>query len=158
LIQPAITRYYQRLVGVEILEAPGSILDGLAEETGVPFIRYRDQPWAKEYPTPYNIMNNIYDYLDKIGRDPYFYIKQDGYFNGYFSAASDLLTHYDALSLMTGVDVAGIPELYASARQRAYKINVSEEDLSQMSFSALIGPEPKENDLDSFLFRMQKTI
>ena len=45
LIQPAITRYYQRLVAVEMLEAPGSILDELAEETGVPYIRYEDQPW-----------------------------------------------------------------------------------------------------------------
>jgi hypothetical protein len=152
LIQPAITRYYQRLVGGEMLEAPGSILDVLAEETGVPYIRYRDQPWASEYPTPYNIMNNIYDYLDTIGRDPYFYTKADGFFSGYFDAAADLLTHYDALSLMTGVDVAGIPELYASNRQQAYKIKLLEEDMYQMSFSALIGPEPKESDLNSFLF------
>lgn len=152
LIQPAITRYYQRLVAAEILEVPGSILDELAEETSVPYVRYRDQPGAKGYPTPYDIMDNIYEYLDTIGRDPYFYAKQDGFFNGYFGAAADLLTHYDALSLMTGVDVAGIPELYASARQRAYKINMLEEDLSQMSFSALIGPKPKDGDLNSFLF------
>jgi hypothetical protein len=152
LIQPAITRYYQRLVDVEMLEAPGAILDQLANETGVPYIRYSDQPWAREYPTPYDIMDNIYDYLDTIGRDPYYYAKQDGFFNGYFEAAADLLTHYEALSLMTGVDVAGIPELYASARQRAYKINRLEEDLSRMSFSALIGPKPKEGDLSSFLF------
>jgi hypothetical protein len=152
LIQPAITRYYERLVGVEMMEAPGSFLDALAEETGVPYIRYKDQPWAREYPTPYNIMNNIYDYLDTIGRDPYFYTKQDGFFNGFFEAAADLLTHYEALSQMTGVDVAGIPELYATNRQQAYKIKLLEEDMSQMSFSAQIGPAPKESDLDSFRF------
>jgi hypothetical protein len=152
LIQPAITRYFQRLVAVRMLEAPGSILDQLAEETDVPYIRYRDQPWARENPTPYNIMNNIYDYLDIIGRDPYIYSKPEGFFNGYFDAAGELLTHYDALCLMTGVDVTGIPELYASARQRAYKIKFLEDYVSQMSFSALMGPAPKASDLYSFLF------
>ncbi len=152
LIQPAITRYYQRLVAVEMLEAPGSILDELAEETGVPYIRYKDQPWARENPTPYNIMNNIYDYLEQIGRDPYIYPKPDGFFNGFFDSAGELLTHYDALCSMTGVDAAGIPELYASARQKAYKIKFLEDYASQMSFSALMGPAPKASDIHSFLF------
>jgi hypothetical protein len=152
LIQPAITRYFQRLVAVEMLEAPGSILDELAEETGVPYIRYKDQPWARENPTPYNIMNNIYDYLEQIGRDPYIYIKPEGFFDGYFDAAGELLTHYDALCLMTGVDVAAIPELYASARQQAYKIKFLEDYASLMSYSALMGPAPKASDIDSFLF------
>jgi hypothetical protein len=152
LIQPAITRYYQRLVAVEILEAPGSLLDDLADETGVPYIRYADQPWARANPTPYNIMNNIYDYLEQIGRDPYFYSKPAGFFNGFFDASGDLLTHYDALSQMTDVDAAGIPELYASARQQAYKIKFLEDPTSLMSFSALMGPSPKASDIHSFLF------
>ncbi len=152
LIQPAITRYFQRLVAVEMLEAPGSILDELAEETGVPYIRYKDQPWAKENPTPYNIMNNIYDYLEQIGRDPYIYCKPEGFFNGYFDAAGELLTHYEELCLMTGVDVAAIPELYASARQQAYKIKFLEDYTSLMSFSALMGPSPKASDIQSFLY------
>jgi pimeloyl-ACP methyl ester carboxylesterase len=152
LIQPAITRYFQRTVAVDMLEAPGSILDQLSQETGVPYIRYEDQPWAAANPSPYNIMNNIYDYLDTIGRDPYFYSKPDGFFSGYFDAAAELLIHYDDLCQMTGVDVAEIPELYASARQRAYKIRNLEDDASQISLSALIGPVPKASDLHSFLF------
>ncbi len=152
LIQPAITRYYQRLVAVEMLEAQGSILDGLAEETGVPYIRYEDQPWARENPTPFNIMDNIYEYIDLIGRDPYFYSKPDGFFDGFFDAAADLLTHYDKLSHMTGVDAAEIPELYASARQRAYKIKFLADYASLMSYSAMMGPAPKLNDIQSFLF------
>jgi hypothetical protein len=127
LIQPAITRYYQRLVAAEMLEAPGSILDELAEETGVPYIRYKDQPWARENPTPFNIMNNVYEYLAQINRDPYFYSKPDGFFNGFFKEAANQLTHYDALNSMTGVDAAEIPELYASARQQAYKIKFLED-------------------------------
>jgi hypothetical protein len=152
LIQPAITRYYQRLVAVEMLEAPGSILDELAEETGVPYIRYKDQPWARANPTPFNIMDNIYDYIDQIVRDPYIYSKPAGFFNAFFDAAADLLTHYDKLSQMTGVDAAGISELYASARQQAYKIKFLEDYSSLMSYSALLGPAPKVDDIQSFLF------
>jgi hypothetical protein len=152
LIQPAITRYYQRLVAVEMLEAPGSILDDLAAETGVPYIRYADQPWARGNPTPYNIMNNIYDYIDIIGRDPYIWAKPAGFFNGFFDAAADLLTHYDKLNQMTGVDTAGIPEMYASARQEAYKIKFLEDYASLMSYSALLGPAPKLDEIQSFLF------
>jgi hypothetical protein len=151
LIQPAITRYYQRLVAVEMLEAPGSILDELAEETGVPYIRYEDQPWAIANPTPFTIMNNIYDYIDLIGRDPYIYSKPAGFFNGFFDAAADLLTHHDKLSRMTGVDATGISELYASARERAYKIKFWEDYASLMFYSALLGPAPKVDDIQSFL-------
>jgi hypothetical protein len=151
LIQPAITRYYQRLVAVEMLEALGSILDDLGEETGVPYIRYADQPWARANPSPYDIMNNIYDYIDQVGRDPYIYSKPDGFFNGFFDAAADLLTHYDALNLMIGFDAAEIPELYASERQQAYKIKFLEDYSSLMSFSSLLGPTPKPKDIHSFL-------
>ena len=53
---------------------------------------------------------------------------------------------------MTGVDAAAIPELYAAARQRAYKIKFLEDYTSLMSFSALLGPAPKASDIHSFLF------
>jgi hypothetical protein len=151
LIQPAITRYYQRLVAVEMLEASGSILDDLAKETGVPYIRYADQPWRSDNPSPYDIMNNIYDYIDQIGRDPYIYSKPDGFFSGFFDTAADLLTHYDGLNLMTGVDAAGIPELYASSRQQAYKIKFLEDYSTLMTSTALMGPIPKPNVIHSFL-------
>jgi len=152
LIQPAITWYYQKLLEVEMLEAPGSILDQLAQETGVPYIRYADHPEARNNPSPHRVMNYIYAYLDAIGRDPYIYPNPDGYFDGYFDAAADLLTHFGGLSQMTGVDVSGISELYASARQNAYKIKFLEDDATRMSFSALIDPEPRASDLESFLF------
>jgi pimeloyl-ACP methyl ester carboxylesterase len=152
LIQPAITRYYQRLVAAEMLEAPGSILDDLAAETGVPYIRYADQPWARENPTPFNIMNNIYDFINQIGRDPYIWAKPAGFFNGFFDSAADLLTQYDKLNQMTGVDTAAIPELYASARQQAYKIKFLEDYATLLSHSALLGPAPKFDEIRSFLF------
>jgi hypothetical protein len=152
MIQPAITRYYQRLVAVQMLEAPGSILDELAEETGMPYIRYADQPWAQANPSPFTIMNNIYDYIERIGRDPYIYIKPDGFFNGFFDAAADLLTQYEELNQMTGVDTAGIEELHASARQQAYKIKFLEDYASLMTQSSLLGPSPKIQDIQSFLF------
>jgi hypothetical protein len=97
-------------------------------------------------------MNNIYDNLDSIDRDPYIYTKKDGFFDGYFDAAAEVLTHFDGLCQMTGVNASGISELYASARQDAYKIKFLEDDSSRMSFSALIDPEPSSFDLESFLF------
>jgi hypothetical protein len=152
LIQPAITRYFQRLVAGEMLEASGSVLDQLAEETGVPYIRYKDQPGARTNPTPYNIMNNIYEYLEQIGRDPYIYVKPEGFFDGFFDAAGELLTHYDDFCTMTGVDVAGIPELHASSREKAYKIKFLEDDTSLMTYSSLMGPAPRADDIHSFLY------
>jgi hypothetical protein len=152
LIQPAITRYFQRLVAVELLEAQGSILDQLAEETGIPYIRYKDQPWARVNPSPFNIMDNIYDYIEQIGRDPYIYSKPADFFSGFFDAAGELLTHSEKLSQMTGVDATGISELYASARQQAYKIKFLQDYASLMSYSALLGPAPDLNDIQSFLF------
>lgn len=152
LIQPAITWYYQKLMEVEMLEAPGSILDQLAQETGVPYIRYADHPEARNNPSPHRVMNYIYGYLDAIGRDPYIYPKPDGYFDGYFDAAAEVLTHFDGLCQMTGVNVSGISELYSSARQDAYKIKFLEDDASRMFFSALVDPEPRSSELESFLF------
>ena len=119
LIQAAVSRYYQRLIASGTLEAPGSILDQLASETGVPYIRWRDQPGNSGTPTPNQIMSNVYAYLEIIDRDPYIYTKADGFFWGFFAAASDLLVQYSSLNEMIGMDSAMIPELYASSRQKA---------------------------------------
>jgi hypothetical protein len=140
LIQPAVSRDYQRQIAAEMLEAPGSIMDQLAEETGVPYIRWLDKPESGGTSTPYRVMNNIYDYLEEIDRDPYIYIKKDGFFWGFFSASSNLLSHYGTLNEMTGVDTAGIGEMYASARGSAYKYRGQGQTEIQVRSSALMGP------------------
>lgn len=121
MIQVALSRTEQRQIAVEMLEAPGSLLDKLAEETGVPFLRWHEIPGNTWTPSPYQVMRNIYDYLDRIKRDPYIFKEAEGYFNGFFEAAADLLTQYPKLCEMIGMDAASIPHLYASSRQRAYK-------------------------------------
>jgi hypothetical protein len=121
LIQTSLSWEYQQLVQAEMLEAPGSLLDQLAAETGVPYVRYRDLPNADPNPTPNQILNHIYDYLDQIGRDPYICSKPSEFFNGHRAAASAFLTKLETLNLMTGTNAAEIGELYAAARTRAYK-------------------------------------
>jgi hypothetical protein len=97
-------------------------------------------------------MNNIYDYLEKIGRDPYIVTMPDGFLRGYFESAGALLTQYDALCMMTGVDVAGIPEMYASERQQAYKSKLSSDTAFMKKFSTLMGPQPKTKDLRKMIY------
>ncbi len=135
LIQTALSWPYQRYVAVRMLEAPGSILHQLGDETGIPYVPFRDQSGADPDPTPNEIQNYIYDYLETIGRDPYICSKPDGFFNGHFEAAADFLTEVATLNLIIGVDAAGIPEMYAAAREEAYKTRLvgSEESSGQAS-------------------------
>ena len=147
LIQTALTWPYQRSVSVEKLEAPGSILDQLAAETGVPYVRYSDQPGASQDPTPNQIMNSIYEYIDRIGRDPYICSKPAAFFQGQRKAARAFLTRPDTLSLMIGMDAALIPEMYAAARGQAYKTKYAGGYTYGIDFSALVGPPPSEAQL-----------
>ncbi len=147
LIQTALSWPYQRLVSVEMMEAPGSILDLLAAETGIPYVRYRNRPGANQNPTPNQIMNYIYEYIDLIGRDAYIVTKPVRYFNGLRAAARELLTRRDTLSRMIGMDASFIPEMYASARARAYKMKLAEGFSNDLDYSAFIGPPPAGDEL-----------
>ncbi len=166
LIQPAITRDYQRQIASEMLETPGSAIYQLAEETGVPYIRWIDKPESGGASTPRRIMNNIYDYLEEIDRDPYIYVKKDGYLLGYFSASSYLLYRYSTLNQLTGVDTAVISELYATARGRAYKFRGNSPPEIGGRSEALMGPvslkkyqspvsEPAEDELSAVFGLLQ---
>jgi hypothetical protein len=130
LIQTAITWEYQRLVQVEMLEAPGSLLDEIAAETGVPYIRYRDQTGANQNPTPNEIRNYIIDWIQAVGRDAYHSGKPDGFFRGHFTASAGFLTQLETLNRIVGINAAEIGELYASARTRAYKTKTVENPAS----------------------------
>jgi hypothetical protein len=67
-------------------------------------------------------LNNVYAYLEKINRDPYLCAKPAGFLDGFFAAAAGLLSRYGSLCSLIGVDAAGIAQMYAQARQNAYKI------------------------------------
>jgi hypothetical protein len=146
LIQTALAWPYQQLIQAEMLESSGSILDVLAAETGTPYIRYRDLPEANPNPRPDQILDHIYDYLDQIGRDPYICSKPSGYLNGHRRAAVDFLTRLDCLNWMTGVNAAGIGEMYASARAQAYKTKTSRSPGSSALTSLQKSP-PREANL-----------
>lgn len=144
MIQVAISHPNQRQIAAQMLESPGSPIYQLAAETGVPFIPWADQPDSTGTPTPNQIMNNIYDYLDFIDRDPYIHSKPANYFNGFLDAAKELLTHYDSLSRMLGVDPANIPELSASSRSSAYKIRSIDDENLEINLSSYLGPHQKD--------------
>ncbi len=121
LIQTVVTTPFQTRVKVEMLEAPGSPLYRIAAETGIPYVPYAESPGAVPNPTPNQVQNYIYAWIDAVGRDAYHMAKPANYFDGHRAAAVDFLTGPDTLSLMTGVDVAGIAGMHASARADAYR-------------------------------------
>ena len=121
LIQTVVTTPNQTLVKVQMLEAPGSPLYQVAAETGIPYVPYAESPGAVPNPTPRQVQNYIYTWIDSVGRDAYHIARAAGFFDGHRAAAQEFLTDVDSLSLMTGVDVAGIAGMYASARDDAYK-------------------------------------
>jgi hypothetical protein len=153
LIQTALAWSYQRLVQVEMLEAPGSVLDELAAETGVPYIRYRDQPGANQNPTPNQIRNYIIAWIESLGRDPYLYARPDGYLNSHRAAAAAFLTQLETLNLMIGMDATGISEMYASARGQAYKVKRTPGSGVAAGILPRIGPVPEKSDLSTRQFR-----
>jgi pimeloyl-ACP methyl ester carboxylesterase len=133
LIQPALTYVHQRQVTSEELESPGSVIYRLAEETGVPYIPCRDKPGSGGECNYREIINNIYDYVRSLDRDLYHFAMPGNTLNGFFNSVNDQLVHYDSLCRLTGVDVAGVPELYASARQDAYKMKLAENPVTQLT-------------------------
>ncbi len=109
LIQPAITMKYQSERQEEMWEQPGSPLYQIGEEVGIPYD-------PELYPDPY-------DYVGEVaGRDLYIYTKPRDWLDGFFNNAGVLLRFVPNLSLVTGVDVTAISELYASARENAYRV------------------------------------
>lgn len=121
LIQTVEATLYQTLVKVEVLEAPGSPLYQVAAETGIPYVPYAESPGALPNPTANQLQNYIYIWIDSVGRDAYHVAKPAGFFDGHRAAAQEFLTDPDTLGLMTGIDVTGIADMYASARSLAYK-------------------------------------
>jgi hypothetical protein len=136
LIQTVVTTPNQTRVKVEMLEAPGSPLYQVAAETGIPYVPYAESPGAVPNPTPIQVQSHIYRWLEAVGRDAYLITKPDGFFDGHRAAAQEFLTDVATLGLMTGIDVAGVADMYASARTGAYKTRAGEEGGSGRARSA----------------------
>jgi pimeloyl-ACP methyl ester carboxylesterase len=132
LIQPAISYYFQKQVTGEILEQDGSLIYQVAGETGTEYIpcRLQNDPNC-------NPVRNIYDFLSYVAfRDYYNCSKPRDWLWGFFTNAARLLGYTENLSLVTGMDVTQIPELYASARSGAYRV-IDPDDIPVDAFADL---------------------
>jgi len=109
LIQPAISYGYQTQITDDLILQPGGLIDQFEQETGIPY-----DPDIHEDP--------LYYVKDVADRDYYIYTKPAGWLNGFFSNAARLLHFTQNLTLMTGMDVTAIPQLYASERNQAYRV------------------------------------
>jgi pimeloyl-ACP methyl ester carboxylesterase len=109
LIQPALSFNYQEETENEMLARPGSPLYKIGEEVGVSYDPGR-------YPDPLSFVQDV------AGRDLYIYTKPRDWLDGFFNNAGVLLRFVQNLSLVTGVDVTAIGDLYASSRAAAYRV------------------------------------
>ncbi len=130
LIQPAVTHIYQRQIQAEMLETPGYVIYQLAEETGVPYIPCREKPGSGGNCNYQRIIRNIYEYASSLDRDLYHFAMRGNTLTNFFNSVNDQLVIYGSLCQLTGFDAASIPELYASARQEAYKKRLGENSVS----------------------------
>ena len=109
LIQPALSFNYQEETENEMLTRPGSLVYKIGDEVGVPY-----DPGL--YPDPLAFVQDV------AGRDLYIYTKPRDWLNGFFNNAGVLLRFVHNLSLVTGVDVTAISDLYAASRTSAYRV------------------------------------
>ncbi len=109
LIQPTCSFGYHQQVTEEMFNRPGSVIYQIGEEVGIPYD-------PDIYEDPYTFVNEV------AGRDLYIYPKPRDWLDGFFQNAATRLRFTQNLSLVTGVDVTAIPELYASERSNAYRI------------------------------------
>jgi hypothetical protein len=109
LIQPALSYGYQLQFTDELLVEPGSVIDQLEQEVGIPY-----DPSIHGDPLSY--------VRDVAERDLYIYSKPRDWLSGFFENAARLLRFTSNTALITGVDVTQIDYLYASARSRAYRV------------------------------------
>jgi hypothetical protein len=135
LIQPAITMNYQSEIASTLMLEPGSVIDQLVRETGIPY-----NPSIHGTPA---------DYVGDVARrDLYICTKPVGWLNSFFGKAGALLQNVGNLSLVTGFDVTSVASLYAAARTRAYRVF----DTNYGTNAALPLPTQGISAEDDFLF------
>jgi len=109
LVQPTVSFRYQEQISDEMWRQPGSVLYQIGNEVGIPYD-------PDEYPDAFYFVRDV------CGRDIYMYTKPANWLNGFFNNGSILLRQVQQFSTITGVDVTRIAELYAAARNQAYRV------------------------------------
>lgn len=116
LLQPRLSSPQQQAAAGAALELPGSILDAVATETGVPFVRCEDKQ------APCSPFANVLDYLDEAGRDIYDVRRPAGDAFERYRQIGARFEQPDVLRAVLGQDPSAIPELPPSAREDAYRL------------------------------------
>ncbi|MCP4148243.1 MAG: S10 family peptidase [bacterium] len=137
LIQPAITMNYQSAVIAQMWEQEDSVIFKLAEELGVEYIP------CSEKPTPCNPRRNAYAFVESQNRDLYMYAKPANWTGNFFYEAGEALKTTANLSQLTGVDARQIEDMYATARQNAFRVAIEEEAAALAGMDMAKLPEPE---------------
>ncbi len=116
LLQGRISSPQQQAAAGSALDAPGSPLYTVAEETGVPFVPCSDKP------APCSAFANALEYLTAAGRDLYDMRKPAGHSIARYAEIGARLEDPAVLPVMIGEDPAEIAELSPAARARAYRL------------------------------------
>ena len=132
LIQPTCSFGYHLEIMEEVFNSPGSVIYQIGEEVGIPYD-------PDVYEDPYYFVRDI------AGRDLYMYAKPRDWLGGFFGNAARLLHYTWHLNRVTGVDVRGISELYASERANAYRIFDTNYEFNLM-------PETDADPVTKYLF------
>jgi hypothetical protein len=119
LIQPSVPWGFRHAVTEEMLRQPGSVLYQIAAETGV---TYDPDAYADRF-----------EFLAAAGRDPYIYVKPDGWLSSFFGRSGVLLRTVANLVKVTGADIPGISGFYAAQRSQAYRIGDASMETNQES-------------------------
>ncbi len=132
LIQPLIAGDVQRSSSGKMLNEAGSPLFGLGEETGTPFEAVTDGD---------EMQSHALGYVRDVGRDFYAIHKKYGYMDRMGAVGVKVVSHYETLKKMLGINPETIDFLKAEYRPDGYKCEGPDE-------------QNESGDLDSHLGRL----
>ena len=131
LLQPRLTSPQQQAAAGAALDAAGSPLFGIGEQTGIGFVPCSQQAGAcSPYP-------NAVAFLAKAGRDIYDIREPAGDAFARYAALGDRLADPDVLSAVLGVPLDDIAGLRAEERGDAYRL--AEVDTTEEPLAARLG-------------------
>lgn len=114
LLQPWFGGARQERITGELLEAAGSPLDALAEETGTPYVRCGDQPDCEPYA-------NARAFLDAVDRSPYDLRAPARWSLDRAAEVTAVATERDTLAALLDVSPAALDAVFAADRAGAYR-------------------------------------
>jgi pimeloyl-ACP methyl ester carboxylesterase len=112
LLEPLFAGMRQEDVAATLFEQPGSVLDQLAAETGVPYLRCASGCTA---------FGNAQLYLMTIDRSLYDYRASYSWLDRIIETLSDAATHREVLARLTGVETAAEDRVLGGSRTGAYR-------------------------------------